>query len=175
MIFEYEKKCLTGGHFITERILSSNNPSFFFLHYSPLDFRVKNLIMIPKYFFAPNIIEKRRPLSENARRAGWTGCNILIKNVPPEGKITIVKDEIETPTEDVITKVNKTGFIREYRLEARGWILDVLTVSIRYPLISLHLNRCINLKKHWRRSIRTIIILRTKSANNYKYSVIREL
>jgi type II restriction enzyme len=33
---------------------------------------VNNFFVIPKYFFIPEIIEKRKPLSETAKRAGWT-------------------------------------------------------------------------------------------------------
>ena len=39
---------------------------------------MESLMKIPKHFFVPDIIEKRRPLAENARRAGWVGCNIII-------------------------------------------------------------------------------------------------
>lgn len=56
--------------------ISSNKPSnFFFLAYK--DGAVLDLFTIPKFFFTPAIIEKRKPLSENARRAGLVGCNIL--------------------------------------------------------------------------------------------------
>lgn len=83
-------------------------------------------MMVPKYFFSTEIIEKRKPLSDTARRAGWTGCNILIKQIPEEGRIYIVKDEMEIPRKDIISKVKKTDFIKQYKLEARGWVLDVL-------------------------------------------------
>ena len=42
--------------------------------------------MVPKHFFVPDIIEKRKPLAETARRAGWIGCNIVLKNIPNEGR-----------------------------------------------------------------------------------------
>ena len=109
-----------------DRIRSVNNPNFFFMQYSKNDLTVKNLIMIPKYFFSTEIIEKRNPLKETARRAGWVGCNIVLKKVPDEGRIYIVKDEAEQPIDNILSKVKKTEFIREYKLDARGWILDVL-------------------------------------------------
>ena len=55
-----------------ERIQSLTNPDFFFLNYNPCTLEVKNFILIPKYFFVPEIIEKRSPLSPTARRAGWS-------------------------------------------------------------------------------------------------------
>ena len=34
-----------------ERINSINNPNFFFMNYNKSNYRVENLIMVPKYFF----------------------------------------------------------------------------------------------------------------------------
>jgi hypothetical protein len=52
--------------------------------------RVNDFILILKHFFVPDIIERRNPLSSDARRAGWEGCNILIDKVPEQGRIPIV-------------------------------------------------------------------------------------
>ena len=52
-----------------ERITSTRNPDLFVMQYSD-NLQVINLTLIPKFFFVPSIIEKRKPLSENARRAG---------------------------------------------------------------------------------------------------------
>lgn len=118
----------TDGAYDTmiERINAINNPNFFFLQCGKTDLRVKNLVMVPKHFFVPDIIEKRKPLAETARRAGWIGCNIVLKNIPDEGRIYIVKNEIEQPVNNVIANVEKMDFIKQYTLKARGWILDVL-------------------------------------------------
>lgn len=119
---------IAGGAYGTmiERIRSINNPNFFFMHYGKADLKVKNLIMIPKHFFVPDIIEKRPPLADTARRAGWVGCNIVLKQVPDEGRIYIVKDEMEQPMDRIVEKVNKMNFINQYNIDARGWILDIL-------------------------------------------------
>jgi len=69
-----------------ERINSKNNPSFFFLTYSK-EYTVNNFLIIPKHFFTPDIIVKRKPLSVNAKRAGWVGCNIDLRQVPESGKV----------------------------------------------------------------------------------------
>ena len=42
-----------------ERITGNQNPDFFFMSYSRNDLDVKDLILIPKHFFVPDIIEKR--------------------------------------------------------------------------------------------------------------------
>lgn len=57
------------------RITSITNPALFIMRYSK-DYNVTDLTLIPKFFFVPHIIEKRKPLAPTTRRAGWTGCNI---------------------------------------------------------------------------------------------------
>lgn len=106
------------------RITSFNNPNFFFLTHN--NFEVKNLILIPSHFFVPAIIEKRKPLSPNARRAGWTGCNILLNTIPQYGKIFVVKDSVELDHNEVISIYKHVESLRTKSLESRGWLLDVL-------------------------------------------------
>ena len=109
-----------------ERITSINNPNFFFMHYNKSSLQIENFVMVPKYFFSPEIIEKRKPLADIARRAGWIGCNILLNRIPNEGRIFIVQNEKEVPIEQIIDKVHRTEFLRGSKLDARGWTLDVL-------------------------------------------------
>ena len=133
---EYELKSKNGPiankvndgayHTMIERIESINNPNFFFMQYSRRDLSIKNLIVVPKHFFVPEIIEKRKPLGPKARRAGWIGCNIILKKIPQDGLIYVVKDEKEQPVDTIINKISRTNFIKQYKLDARGWILDVL-------------------------------------------------
>ena len=133
---EYELKSKNGtienkindGAYDTmiQRIVSINNPNFFFMNYNKHNLQVRDFLMVPKYFFSPEIIEKRKPLSDTARRAGWVGCNIIFKQIPEEGRIFIVKNEMEIPRKEIISKVRRTEFIKQYKLDARGWVLDVL-------------------------------------------------
>ena len=133
---EYELKSKNGtienkindGAYDTmiQRIVSINNPNFFFMNYNKHNLQVRDFLMVPKYFFSPEIIEKRKPLSDTARRAGWVGCNIILKQIPEEGRIFIVKNEMEISRKEIISKVRRTEFIKHYKLDARGWVLDVL-------------------------------------------------
>lgn len=106
------------------RITSLNNPNFFFLTYH--NNMVRNLVLIPNYFFVPEIIEKRNPLSANARRAGWIGCNINLTSIPHYGKIYIVKDSVEVNRHTVIESYKKIEALRTNSLEGRGWLMDIL-------------------------------------------------
>ncbi|NCO31611.1 hypothetical protein GW891_02085 [bacterium] len=55
-------------------------------------FSVNDFFVVPKYFFISEIIEKRKPLSITARRAGWTGSNILFSKIPNSGKIYYIEN-----------------------------------------------------------------------------------
>lgn len=96
------------------------------MQYSKMNLQVENFVMVPKYFFSPDIIEKRTPLANTARRAGWIGCNILLNRIPDEGRIYNLQNEMEISIEKIIEKVHKTEFLRGSKLETRGWALDVL-------------------------------------------------
>ncbi|MGM8885070.1 DpnI domain-containing protein [Psychrobacter sp. 1U2] len=106
------------------RIKSDVNPSFFFLTYSP-EFTVNNFLIIPKQFFKPETIIKRKPLAATAKRAGWVGCNIDLRQVPESGKVFLVKNQNVIARDTVTQQFQKTLFLREQSLDSRGWTLDV--------------------------------------------------
>jgi type II restriction enzyme len=97
------------------------------LNYHLQSFSVIDFLVIPKHFFVPEIIEKRRPLANTARRAGWVGSNILLQKVPQAGKIFLVRQGQIEPKDKVLSKWKKTLFLRdEKEVFARGWLLDVM-------------------------------------------------
>lgn len=134
-----ESKTAVIGHKITdgaygtmiERITSLRNPHLFVMTYS--NWTVNNLLMIPSYFFVPDIIEKRPPLKETARRAGWVGCNIEIGNIPESGKIFIVKNCLQEDKSKVVDLYQRTLTLRTSKIDSRGWLLDVLRCVERIP------------------------------------------
>ena len=119
-----------------KRLASSANPNFFFLNYSLLNFSVNDFFVIPKHFFVPEIIEKRKPLASTARRAGWVGCNILLKSIPESGKVFFVRNRRIEKKAKVVANWQRTLFLREEKeISARGWLIDVMRVveKIRRP------------------------------------------
>ncbi|MCF0183195.1 MAG: restriction endonuclease [Bacteroidaceae bacterium] len=116
---------------LIERITSAQNPNFLFMHYA--DCMVRNLILIPNHYFVPSIVIKRKPLSPDARRAGWTGCMINIADIPQSGKIFIVQNG-EVIDKDVVQhQYQRTLFLKQGNLSSRGWTLDVMACIERIP------------------------------------------
>ncbi|WP_372474414.1 DpnI domain-containing protein [Capnocytophaga sp. ARDL2] len=119
---------ITDGAYsvMIERINSENNPNFFFLTYTK-DWKVNDFLIIPKQFFTSEIIIKRPPLKDTARRAGWVGCNIDISKVSDAGKVFLVKNSQVINQKIVKDSFNKTLFLRQQSKASKGWILDIMT------------------------------------------------
>lgn len=96
------------------------------MNYSKEDWTVKDFIVIPKYFFTPEVVEKRKPLSPTAKRAGWVGCNILIEKVPEQGKIPIISHGELLDKAYVIQSVKRSGRLEVANIDSRGWLMDIL-------------------------------------------------
>jgi len=124
-----------------ERLQDEHNPNFFLLSYNPIQQRVLNFFVIPKHFFVPSIIERRKPLAETARRARWVGCNILLQSIPHSGKIFYVKNGELESRDQVLKNWRRTLFLREAKKEElRGWILDVMSCIDRQGKSTFTLN-----------------------------------
>ena len=109
-----------------ERLAANNNPSLFLLNYDLQKLSVLNFLVVPKHFFVREIIEERKPLAATARRAGWIGSNILLGRIPESGKIFIVRNGIAELKHSVLAQWQRTLFLRNENLEARGWLVEVM-------------------------------------------------
>lgn len=133
---QYELKSKSGGiskkvndgayETMIQRITSNQNPDFLFMGYLKSTNVVDNLIIVPKYFFTPEIIEKRRPLASSARRAGWIGCNILLSEIPEQGRIPIIKHGEVIDHNEVLNKVCNSKLLQTTSIDNRGWLMDIL-------------------------------------------------
>lgn len=114
-----------------ERITSLRNPNLFVMTYA--DWTVNNLLIIPKFFFVPDVIEKRKPLADTARRAGWVGCKIEIGGIPDSGKIFIIKNGLEEEKSRVVDQYQRMLSLQTSKIDSRGWLMDVLKCVERIP------------------------------------------
>lgn len=132
-IFESKAKKGTLGRKVADgayetmiqRIHDADNPDFFFMSYDLAAAKVLDFLIVPRYFFVDTVIEKRNPLAASARRAGWTGCSILLEEIPSYGRIPIIRGGLAEAKEDVCRKYRSTAFLAEMNLSSRGWLMDV--------------------------------------------------
>lgn len=109
-------------------ILEGRTPNLMVLHYEPSAWEVRNLVLVPRFAFSMSCVEERKPLSATARRHDYVGCMIVLANIPPDARISLVTDgSVRSPTK-VRAEYARLRPLEKLRHEARGWTLDVLNV-----------------------------------------------
>jgi len=134
----YQLKC--QGHSFGRRIMDSayekmvsalrgdENLNLLALQYEKTDWRVVNLILVPRFALPISAIEKRKPLGPGAERAGWVGCNILLDRIPQDARIPIVREGRARTRAEVREAYRRLRPLEKLKAEKRGWTLDVLNV-----------------------------------------------
>jgi type II restriction enzyme len=87
---------------------------------------VRNLLLIPSFFFSLAAVERRKPLSPTARRAGWVGCNIRLDAIAEPGKLFLISSGRIAVPGDVRRQYQKVRPLANLKVNVRGWTLDVL-------------------------------------------------
>lgn len=146
--FELKSKC--GEHLemvndgayskMIERITDMDNPDFFFMSYLKPNWEVRNFFFVPKHFFTPEIIEKRKPLAPTAKRAGWTGCNIRVDKIPAAGRISIINNGVLMEKKNVMQETLRADNLVIESIHERGWLFDILTCVEKMPSITFTLS-----------------------------------
>ncbi len=120
------KKIVDAGYEAMLRaIRADRTPNLLVLQYSSA-WLVQNLLLVPRMFFSESVIEKRKPLGSHARRAGWVGCNILLGEIPADGKIAIISAGVPVLKKRVREEFSRVKQLAELPPSLRGWTLDVL-------------------------------------------------
>jgi type II restriction enzyme len=125
------KKVVDAGYEAMIRaIRADRTPNLLLLQYSST-WLVQNLMLIPRMFFSESVIEKRKPLAPNARRAGWIGCNILLGEIPSDGKIAMISAGVPLNKDHVRGEFSRVKDLSKVPPSLRGWTLDVLSAIRR--------------------------------------------
>ena len=125
------KKIVDAGYEAMIRaIRADKTPNLLVLHYSP-EWAVANLLLVPRMFFTESVIEKRKPLSPTARRSGWVGCNILLREIPQDGKISVVSYGSALPSRAVRAEFSRVRKLSQLPPKMRGWTVDLLKIIRR--------------------------------------------
>lgn len=132
---------ICGGEYntIIKKLEDNSLPNLLYLNYGP-NYEVKNLIVIPKYYFSKSSIIARKPLASTARRSGWVGSYINIKHLPSSGKILIIRNSKFIDKKLVLYKYNKTLFLSGMQEKSKGWILEIMKCIDKLDLNEFTLN-----------------------------------
>jgi len=124
----FGRKIANGAYDVkVTRLQSDTSPNLILMRYDSVTASVIQLCIIPKRFFTPSTIERRKPLSQSACRAGWVGSNIILERIPSIGRISIVQDGAISDKEAVLTQWQQTAFLETEPAATRGWLVDVMT------------------------------------------------
>ncbi|WP_291340601.1 DpnI domain-containing protein [Acinetobacter sp. UBA801] len=125
-------KKLIGSEYYTfiNAIENKSVPNFLIMEYSIENdcFKSKEVIFVPKVFITEEVIEKRKPLSESARRAGWTGYNLLFEPIPSYGKLHIVKNGILQSKNRILKESQKITNLYNIDSNKVKWKIEILKI-----------------------------------------------
>ncbi len=105
-------------------IAAGRAPHYAFLQYSIPAEAVTDLFVVPGHFLSPAVVEPRPPLPPHAKRAGWVGSNILLGQLPEEGRVHVVKAGTSLNPLQVRDDWQRYQFLAGKR---GGWAADVLS------------------------------------------------
>lgn len=131
-----EGKRVVDGAYSTmiKRIKEDKAPSLVLLQYkrdlqeAMKPWSIERLVAIHPIFLTEVAIEARPPLSADARRAGWRGCNIRLDRVPADGRIEIVTNGAAVAKGLVRQRFASAQRLASISLETRGWTSLVLGI-----------------------------------------------
>lgn len=112
---------------LISRIQSGSVPTLMLLERNG-NWQVQGLTAIHHMFLTPEVVEKRKPLSLTARRAGWIGCNIRLDLIAPDAKIQVVNLNKEATPEFVRRSFQRFNRLKTVPLSSRGWATLTLCV-----------------------------------------------
>jgi type II restriction enzyme len=125
----FGNRVIDGAYAAMHRsIISDETPNLFLLHYQLPKLTVENVLLIPHFAFTLSFLEKRKPLSPAARRAGWVGCNFLLDRIPVDARIPVIQDGQPVNSAKVRKAYEKLRPLEKLNVQRRGWTLDVLQI-----------------------------------------------
>ena len=120
-------RIINGAYSSMMSRIRAGSPSNLLLLQYGSNWQVENLLAVHRLLITETTIQKRKPLSLAARRAGWVGCNILLANVPPEGRISLLASGQFVSKTEVRNQYAKTENLAYASPKSRGWASAVLT------------------------------------------------
>lgn len=107
-------------------IKEGSTPNLMLMVYSPASWAVSDLIWIPAFALTEQAIVPRKPLSVNARRSGWVGCNIDLGSIAVNARISMVMGGLVVDRHAVNSNYRKILPLKTLRPSERGWTMSVL-------------------------------------------------
>lgn len=119
-----------AAYWVMRRLIRTGNaPSLFALHYSPYNWTVRNLLLIPRFAISLSAILRRRPTLPKGRNRPWVGCDYALERILLDARIPVVIDGRVVPSSEVRDQFRRLRPLKRQRWYNRGWTMDVLKVA----------------------------------------------
>lgn len=140
----FTNQVLDGAYSAMMRtIREGSTPTFLLMEYTSA-WSIAGLRAIHHSLITETTIRARKPLSANARRAGWTGCNILLPAIAIEGQIPIVQHGAFQPKEVSRRAFAKLEHLSSLSAYGRSWAGTLLQMLHTLPDSSFTLSQAYN-------------------------------
>ena len=136
------KKVVNGAYAtLIARLSAGLQPNLILLGYSAISLTVDTVRVVPRQFFTAQLVEPRFALSPDARRAGWTGCNILVGELPRIAVLDIVEDGAACAKADVLAKWSATKFLCDQADDhTKRWLIETMKSIEQLQKAEFHLS-----------------------------------
>lgn len=107
-------------------VRSNTCPALVLMHYSIVDWTVRDLIVIPPFALTEQAIIARKPLAPTARRAGWIGCRIDLTRIASQARVNVVEHGLAKDKDSVAQSYARLKPLESINASQRGWAMAVL-------------------------------------------------
>lgn len=138
----FHSRVLNGEyHTMLATIQESRTPNLLLLEYNRPAYAVRNLTVVHRSLLSESaIVARQSPLSGSARRHGWLGCYFDLSQVPPTGRLQIIRAGVPSPPEQVQAAWRSFDFLGRMAPIRRGWLADVLACVETLPDVTFALD-----------------------------------
>lgn len=109
-----------------EAIKARRMPDYALLTYDSASWTVRNVEFVPGHFLSLGTIQRRNPLRPGRDREGWVGSNVLLHMLPPDARVSVIRDGHVRPPRDVREEYARTKPLKDRGSGTVGWTVDVL-------------------------------------------------
>ncbi len=126
------RKALNDGAYKTmmEGISAFRAPTLCLMERT-VDWQIRSWSAIHSGFLVPNVIVKRKALSDSAQRKGYVGCTIRLDQIAPDAEISVIDKCVIVKVEDVRRRFQRFNGLGTEPIEQRGWTLLTLWIVRR--------------------------------------------
>jgi type II restriction enzyme len=120
-------QCVPDGAYskMIECILASKTPTFLLMRYTRLR-NVLDVTAVHRTLVTSDAVRRRNPTLPKGRSKEWIGCDIILREVPPEARIGVIRDEQFLSKSGVRARFAAIASLDQAKAEDRSWTVAVL-------------------------------------------------